>query len=169
MSQANQQIDPVQALHGDCLRYPGGITALARIIGRSAGHLHNKFADSMSAYEITDREADALAARVREKTGGNAYIEAKCALHGGLFVPWPVTGEAGDDDVLQALLDSMQHLGQMARDVSEAKADGIVTPAEYRDIESSGRQLMGQIQSFLQVLRTQVRELPDTTPVRAVK
>jgi hypothetical protein len=171
MSQATKQIpDPVQALHGDCLRYPGGITALALKIGRSPGHLHNKFADSMPAYDITDHEADALASMVREKIGANAYIQSKCALHGGIFVLWPETGEAGDEDVLHALLTSMHDLGEMAQEVAVAKADGIVSPKEFAGIEQSSRKLIGQIHAFIQVLRTQVREItpPATLAVAPI-
>ena len=175
MSQATQQtptaasgIDPVQALHGDCLRYPGGITALARVIARSPGHLHNKFAESDSRYDITDREADALALIVRQRTGATAYIQAKCALHGGIFVPWPEFGEAADEDVLHALLTSMHDLGEMAQSVADAKTDGIVTPEEFSGIEQSSRKLIGQIHAFIQVLRTQVREItPPAAPVVA--
>ena len=58
---ASEKTDAILALHGDAKAYPGGIAALAALIGRSAGVLHNKFADSMPQYEITDREADALA------------------------------------------------------------------------------------------------------------
>lgn len=170
MSQATQQtavlpaIEPIAALHMACMQYPGGITALAKRIGRSPGHLHNKFADGVSAYEITDREADALAAMVRAKTGDNSYIQAKCAQHGGIFVAWPETGEAGDEDVLHALLTSMHDLGEMAQEVANAKSDGVVTPEEYAGIEMSGRKLVGQIHAFLTTLRTQVRELPQPAP-----
>ncbi|NMG56757.1 hypothetical protein GPA23_19445, partial [Aromatoleum aromaticum] len=99
----HEKHDAILALHADAKACPGGIAGLARLIGRSPGVLHNKFADSMPNYEVTDHEADALALAIAEKTGAMGYIEMKCATHGGIFVPL-LDGEAADDDLLAAQL-----------------------------------------------------------------
>jgi hypothetical protein len=158
---ANQGIDPIQTLHMDAKGYPGkpgGITELAQIIGRSVGVLHNKFSAAEERYEITDREADAIAGAIFEKTGSTAYIEAKCAVFGGIFVPLFADGIAADDDVLSSLLDAIRRLGDLARELTEARADGVITPDEFGAIELRARRLQGTIQHAVQVLKSQVCE-----------
>ena len=53
--------DPIDVLHAVLLSMPGGISAAAKAIGRSPGVMHNKFSDQMPHYEVTAREALALA------------------------------------------------------------------------------------------------------------
>lgn len=148
--------DPVQSLHTDAKEYPGGITALAALIGRSAGVLHNKFADS-TAYEITDREADALARAIFTRTGKQGYIEAKCAEHGGVFVPLPAPGEAADDDVLTCILNSLRSLGNLADEVIQARADGVITQDEFTAIEVRDRRIISALLYAMANIKTQVR------------
>lgn len=162
--------DAIRALNAAATEYPvqshghGGIVALAKLIGRSAGVLYNKFSEADDRYEITDREADALALEIFRVTGRTDYIEAKCAAHGGLFVPLPERGEAADDDVLASLLESMQALGDMARELTEARADGLITPAEFSAFELRARRLIARVQSSVQSVKTQVHDEPAVVP-----
>lgn len=152
----SEKTDAVLALHGDAKAYPGGIAALAALIGRSPGVLHNKFADSMPQYEITDREADALAWAIRGKTGGQAYIEAKCSVHGGVFVPLP-EGRAGVEDLMAAQLDMMRRFGELAQEFTEARLDGLITPDEYSALKVAGNRLVRSVLSFVHEIGTQVQ------------
>lgn len=155
--------DPVLALHADAKHYPGGIAALARLIGRSPGVLHNKFSDSMPNYDITDHEADAIALAVLEKTGAAGYIEAKCAAFGGLFVPLP-EGEAGDSDMLQAQLEMMQRFGDLAREFTESRRDGLITLDEVAAMRVAGNRVIRSVHAFLKEVESQVHE--DDAPPR---
>lgn len=151
----SEKTDAIAALHGDAKAYPGGVTALAALIGRSAGVLHNKFSDSMPAYEITDREADALARAIFEKGGAQAYIEAKCAWHGGVFVPMP-EGKANANDLMAAQLDMMRRFGELAQEFTEARLDGLITPDEYSALKVAGHRLVRSVLSFVYGIGTQV-------------
>lgn len=148
--------DAIQALHLDAKRYPGGIAALARIVGRSAGVLHNKFSEAMPTYDITDREADALAAAIREKTGSMAYIEAKCETFGGLFVPLP-DGAAGESDLLQAQLQMMERFGELAREYTDARRDGLITVDEVAAMRVAGHRVITAVHAFLKEVESQVQ------------
>lgn len=147
--------DAIQALHMDAKRYPGGISALAQLLGRSAGVLHNKFAESMPNYDVTDREAFAMACAIRQKLGSLAYIEAKCASFGGLFVPLP-DGEAGESDLLQAQLDMMERFGELAREFTESRRDGLITLDEVAVIRVVGQRLIRAVHAFIKEVETQV-------------
>lgn len=148
--------DAIQALHADAKRYPGGITALAKIIGRSPGILHNKFADSMPNYDVTDHEADALGLAILEKLESTAYIEAKCQTFGGLFVQLP-DGATGESDLLQAQLDMMERFGELARQFTESRRDGLITLDEVAVIRVAGHRLIRAVHEFVKEVETQVR------------
>lgn len=152
----SEKTDAILALHGDAKAYPGGIAALAALIGRSAGVLHNKFADSMPQYEITDREGDALAHAIKGRTGAQGYIEAKCAAHGGVFVPLP-EGRAGVEDLMAAQLDMMRRFGELAQEFTEARADAVITPDEYSALKVAGHRLVRSVLSFVHEVGTQVQ------------
>lgn len=161
-----ERADPVLALHADAKHYPGGIAALARLIGRSPGVLHNKFSDSMPNYDVTDHEADAMGAAVLEKTGATGYIEAKCAVFGGLFVPLPA-GEAGEADLLQAQLEMMHRFGDLAREYTEARGDGLITLDEMAALRVAGNRVIRAVHAFVKEVESQVRE-PECKPLHAV-
>ena len=160
--------DGISGLHADALVFPGGIAALARVVGRSPAVLYNKFSDAEERYEVTDREADALARVIRAKTGRNGYIDAKCACHGGIFVPLP-EGAAADDDVLQAYMEIIQEMGDLSREFCEARADGVIEPLEFARLEQRSRRTIAAIQHFMADLKTLVRELPAPAPATLVR
>lgn len=152
--------DAISALHMAAKSYPGGIARLAKKIGRSEGVLNNKFSEADDRYDVMDREADALALEIRAVTGDTAYIEAKCALFGGVFVPLPESGIAADDDVLSDLLSVMGALGDMARELTEARADGVITPDEFSAFELRAKRVQARVQHSVMTLRSQVVEAP---------
>lgn len=162
--------DPIAALHADAKRYPKGFEGLAKAIGRSVGVLYNKFSEADERYAVTDREADALALEVVSETGLQGYIEAKCATHGGLFVPLP-EGMAGDDDLLQGQLQMMRRFGELAAEFTEARADGLITPDEFAAVRVAGHRAVREVFRFLSDLETRVEEVAPaavSVPLRAV-
>lgn len=160
------QYDGVHALHQDALHYPGGIAALARIIGRSAGVMHNKFSEATDHVQLGDREADALALAIRDRTGGTAYIEAKCATFGGVFVP-VVSGAAGADDVMAAELAMHEQIGKLAHDYAEARSDAVVTDAEYQDLRVQANRVIKAVEVFMREVHSTVE--PSPAPVEVLR
>lgn len=147
----------IRALNDAAEAYPPkGIVTLAKLIGRSPGVLYNKFSEADDRYDLTDREADALALEIKRVTGNQDYIHAKCALHGGVFVQLPEQGVAADDDVLTSLLESMKALGDMARELTEARADGLITPDEFSAYELRARRLITRVHESVQTVKSQV-------------
>lgn len=158
MTHANhEKTDAILALHVDAKAYPGGIAALARLIGRSPGVLHNKFSDAMPNYDVTDHEADALALAIAEKTGAMGYIEAKCETFGGIFVP-TLDGEAAEDDLLQAQLEMMRRFGELAVQFTEARNDGLITRDEMAVLRVAGNRVIRAVHAFLKEVESQVHE-----------
>lgn len=147
--------DPVDVLHLACKAAPGGIAQAAKLIGRSAGIMHNKFSEAMPHYEITVREALALAQQLK----CNAFAEAVCEQFGGTFLPLPV-GRPGEDDLLQAYLGIIQQMGDLSREFTEARADGIIEPDEFRALTLRGHRTVASIMHLLAELESTVRDVP---------
>ncbi|MBS1143383.1 MAG: hypothetical protein H6R14_789 [Proteobacteria bacterium] len=155
--------DPIDALHAVLLSMDGGIAAAAKRVGRSPGIMHNKFSDAMPHYEVTAREAIALAEYAKTKV----YAEAICEYFGGVFVELPA-GMAGDDDVLQAYLSIIQSMGDLSREFTEARSDGIIEPSEFDALKLRAHRTVGAIQRMLAEIESTVREVP-TAGLKAVR
>ena len=155
--------DPIDALHAVLLRMDGDITEAAKRIGRSPGILHNKFSDAMPHYEVTAREALALADYAKT----TVYAEAVCEHFGGVFLTLP-EGAAGDDDVLQAYLGIIQQMGELSKEFTEARADGVIEPAEFQVLKLRGHRTVSAVMRLLAELEGMVRELPPASPIRKV-
>jgi hypothetical protein len=175
--------DPIDVLHAGAKAFPGipahptygfvtdGIAGVARFIGRSAGVLHNKFSQADERYEINVREALAIAQLLRSTTGATSFAEAVALQFDGLFVPLPPEGMAADDDVLTAMLESMRSLGDLAREIHEARADGVITLDEFSAIDLRARRLQATIHTAVQTMRTQVQNVSDdaSAPLKSVR
>lgn len=155
--------DPIAVLHADLLATEGGIKTAAERIGRSAGILHNKFSEAMPHYEITVREAIALA----QPLASQGFIEAMCSQFSGTFLGLPTAAPA-DDDVLQAYLSIIQQMGDLSREFTEARADGVIEPAEFNALKLRGHRTVAGIMHLLAELEGMVRELPPPSPLKKV-
>ncbi|WP_150428854.1 phage regulatory CII family protein [Dechloromonas sp. CZR5] len=155
--------DPIDALHAVLLGLPGGIAAAAKKIGRSPGTMHNKFSEAITTNEVTAREALALA----DYAQTTVYAEAVCEHFGGVFIVLP-TGPAGDDDVLQSYLAIIQQMGELSKEFSDARADGLIDPKEFSALKLRGYRTISAIQLMLAEIETTVRELPSQ-PLVSVK
>jgi hypothetical protein len=155
--------DPIDALHAALLALPGGIAGAAPVVGRSPGHLHNKFSEAMPHYEVTAREAIALS-RYAKST---AYVEALCAEFGGVFLEVPA-GSASDDDVLQSYLDIIRQMGELSKEFTEARADGVIEPAEFEAMKLRASRTVSAIMHMMREIEGMVRELPKPVALSRV-
>jgi hypothetical protein len=159
------QQDPVDVLHAALLASEGGISAAAKAIGRSPGHLHNKFSEAMPHYEVSAREAIALAQQINCL----AYAEAVCRSFGGVFVSLP-NAQPSEDDVLQSYLDIIRQMGELSKEFTEARADGVLERLEFDSIQLRAVRTMSAIQHMIAELGSMVRDLPPngTAPLKRV-
>lgn len=155
--------DPVDVLHSVLLASEGGISAAAKTVGRSPGVLHNKFAESMPHYEVTVREALALARWAKT----TAFAEAVCEQFGGTFLPLP-EGMPGDDDVLQSYLSIIERMGDLSREFTEARSDGVIEQAEFDAIKLRASRTISAIAHMVNDLAQLVREVPPTSSLKKV-
>lgn len=147
--------DPIEVLHGALLRHPGGVSGGAKAIGRSPGILANKFSEAMPHYEVTAREAIALA----QYLGSTLYAEAVAEVFGGTFMALP-QGAPAEDDVLQAYLAIIQQMGELSKEFTEARADGVLETDEFSAIKLRANRTVAAIMHMVAELETMVREVP---------
>lgn len=154
--------DPVRALHDAVEAAPGGLKEAARGIGRSPGVLYNKFSEADPRYDVTVREAVALARWAQTQV----FAEAVAEQFGGVFVPLP-DGESGESDLLQAQLDMMEKFGELAREFTESRRDGLITSDEVAVIRVVGNRLIRSVHAFVKEVESQVQPSP-ASPLHAV-
>lgn len=152
--------DPIAILHAAVEHSPLGIKGAARAIGRSPGILYNKFSESMPHYDVTAREAIALCRAI----GDHGYVDAVCAEFGGMFLPLP-EGPAAEDDVLAASLEMIRQMGDLARELTEARADGLIDEHEFSAMELRGQRMIRAVHTLLQELKSQVQPSTATNVV----
>jgi hypothetical protein len=155
--------DPVEVLHAALLNSKLGIAGAAKAIGRSPQILYNKFSDSMPGNELTGREERALADTIKT----TAYVESVAEYFGGIFFILPA-GVAADDDLLQAYLTIVERMGDLSRDLTQARDDGVIDPAEFDRLSNDGFATMAAIKSMLCELETMVREIPKPNRLKEV-
>lgn len=155
--------DPISVLHAAIDRSSLGFKGAAGAIGRSPGILYNKFSESMPHYDVTVREAVALCRAIDD----SSFVDALCAEFDGIFLPVPV-GSAADDDVLASSLEMMRQMGDLARELAEARADGLIDVQEFAALELRGLRMIRAVYTLLQDLRSQVREVPES-PVSLIR
>lgn len=164
-STQNPARDPVDVLHMASKAYRDkdfgdGIAAVARRIGRSPGILHNKFSESMPSYDLMFREAMAIAHLV----DGQSFVEAVCEQFGGTFLHLP-PGAPAEDDVLQAYLGIIQQMGELSKEFTEARADGVIDPGEFDALKLRAHRTVAAVMHMLAELESMVRELPPPQSV----
>jgi hypothetical protein len=153
----------VDVLRAELSAQPGGISGAAKRIGRSPGVLHNKFSEAMPHYEITVREALALADGVPE----TSFPEVVAEHFEGVFFRLP-QGAQGDDDLLASYLAIGEQLGDLSREFTEARADGIIEPGEFAVLKLRSRRLIAAVMRMESDLQGMVRDVPSPQPVVAL-
>lgn len=153
------QRDPIDVLHAVMLQADGGVAGVAKAIGRSPQVLYNKLSDTMPHYEVSAREALAIAEHLRT----TAYAEAVADYFGGVFFSAPQAA-AADDDVLQSYMDIIRQMGKLSDELTEARADGVIEPAEFQALQLRGRRTMAAVARMLAELEALVRDLPGDAP-----
>ena len=147
--------DPIDVLHAVLLVSKDGIAGAAKAIGRSSGVMYNKFSDAMPQYEVTAREAIALA----DHLDTTVYAEAIAEHFGGVFLSLPA-GAASEDDILQSYLAIIQQMGELSKEFTEARADGVIELDEFNAIQLRGHRTIAAVMHMLVELKGMVRTLP---------
>lgn len=127
--------------------YPGGVAAVAAIIGCKASTLQNKLNPTQTTHKLLASEAEGIL----QLTSDARIMDAVCAQHGGAV--WVnlgrVNGTASDMAMLDNITELVKRVGDLSARVHESLADGVVDRDELARLETATLRLT---QSAFQVL-----------------
>lgn len=125
------------ALYKVARSYPGGVDALAQVMGISPNVLRNKLAPTITSHYPSFEEVSAIVEHCHQAKVADALLPLHALLvrHGmaAFVVPQPAT--VASDDLSQIVCRVMSQVGAVAEAVSDALMDGKVTTAEADLIE----------------------------------
>ncbi len=147
--------DPVRALRDALEATPEGIAGHAKVVARSPGVMYNKFSDADERYEVTVREALALS----RSADTRVFAEAVAEQFGGVFVPLPPAAPT-QYDLQEAFGDVQIEVGKVFAAHKLARADGVVTPQEFAEIEGLAHDAVATLLRLVAEIQATVRPLP---------
>ena len=134
------------------------ITKLARVMGKSektlAAKLNND--DPYDQHHLHLSEAIAIT----ELTDDERILKAWAVSRGKMLVPMPVQS-ASDEELSDLLLSIQEAIGKMAEAIRTSRADGVITEAEYAQVNQRSIQTIEQIMQLDAEIKMMVREWGD--------
>jgi hypothetical protein len=129
--------------------YPGGATALAPLLGKSASTLNHEVDPNYPTAKLG--LADALKLTVLSKDRGvlNAFAMA-CHC---MVLPLPSCADGIDDDTFKGVTRLAREFAEVISQISEVTADGAVSDNELGRVEREASELVSAVQAVLTTLR----------------
>lgn len=129
------------------------VSAIARTMGKNPKTLLAKLNNDIETHQLTLAEA----VGVTDITGDWRIIKAWAYSCGQVLFTLPRQGLT-DDEFSDLLLAQQSGIGQLAESILKARADGVITEADYAGIHGH---VLNSVSSLLQIdeeLKQQVRE-----------
>jgi hypothetical protein len=158
-------MNPIDAVRLMAKHYPGGVDALAVLVGKSGETLRKELA-SAHGYKLGVNDACTISeACIAAKSDHcHAYANAVAVNCGG-FVRLEVREQAPGKTLMSATVGSVSSSTDLLELVTTARADGLVSDNERKDIE---RAVTLSIEKLQHVLAEVQRENETGKPLRAV-
>lgn len=134
------------------------VSDIARKMGKNPKTLITKLSNDVDTHQLTLAEAVAIT----EITDDERILNAWANGNGKVLFALPEGGMT-DDEFSDLLLMNQQQGGDLASCILNARADGVITEAEYADIH---QHILKSVQGLLQLdqeLKSQVRKWGDDT------
>jgi len=129
--------------------YPGGATALAPLLGKSASTLSHEVDPNYPTAKLGLADALKLTLLSKDRTVLNAFAMA-CHC---MVLPLPACADGVDDDTFKGVTRLAREFAEVISQVSEVTADGTVSDNELRRVEREAAELVSAVQAVLTALR----------------
>jgi len=139
--------------------YPGGATALAPLLGKSASTLNHEVEPNYATAKLG--LADALKLTMLSKDRGilNAFAMA-CHC---MVLPLPSSPEGIDDDTFTSVTRMAREFAEVISQIAEVTADGAVSDNELGRVEREAAELVAAVQAVLAALQARNRASKRTS------
>jgi hypothetical protein len=129
--------------------YPGGATALAPLLGKSASTLSHEVDPNYPTAKLGLADALKLTMLSKDRSVLNAFAMA-CHC---MVLPLPACADGVDDDTFKGVTRMAREFAEVIGQISEVTADGRVSDNELRRVESEAAELVSAVQMVLTALR----------------
>jgi len=129
--------------------YPGGATALAPLLGKSASTLSHEVDPNYPTAKLGLADALKLTLLSNDRTVLNAFAMA-CHC---MVLPLPACADGIDDDTFKGVTRLAREFAEVISQISEVTADGAVSDNELRRVDTEATELVSAIQAVLTGLR----------------
>ena len=129
--------------------YPGGATALAPLLGKSASTLNHEVDPNYPTAKLGLADALKLTLLSKDRSVLNAFAMA-CHC---MVLPLPACADGIDDDTFKGVTRLAREFAEVISQISEVTADGAVTDNELRRVEGEAAELVSAVQAVLTTLR----------------
>jgi hypothetical protein len=142
--------------------YPGGATTLGPLIGKNPATLSHEVNPHYPTAKLGLEDAVRLSMLTRDLRIASAFAsEVNCML-----LPLPDPGV--EPSSFQVLATMAREFAELVARVTEASADGHVTPNEARAVEREASELVASVQATVRHLNSMVREPSRMDSAKAV-
>jgi hypothetical protein len=121
-----------------CRRYPGGITAVAHLLGMGVDTLQKKLSPTCDTHHLNVDEAEAIDLLLTDKAGAIEHAR----LNGLACIPLPTFSEEGS--IARGMSDIAREFGDVLRAFDEMMKDNRVTPNECEGVQRQILELHGE-------------------------
>lgn len=142
------EMNSTDALYAIARKYPGGIEALAKRMGKSAGMLYKKLERGSDQHHLRDDEFDEIVALCAAARVPDAYLplRAKAWRHGHVAVKLPDLDSKSSSELAEMVVRVFKEGGDVARIIDEkTQDDGRITRQELPDVEREIEQAIGAL------------------------
>jgi hypothetical protein len=129
--------------------YPGGATALAPLLGKSASTLSHEVDPNYPTAKLGLADALKLTMLSKDRSVLNAFAMA-CHC---MVLPLPACADGVDDDTFKGVTRMAREFAEVIGQISEVTADGRVSDNELRRVEREATELVSAVQMVLTALR----------------
>jgi hypothetical protein len=129
--------------------YPGGATALAPLLGKSASTLSHEVDPNYPTAKLGLADALKLTMLSKDRSVLNAFAMA-CHC---MVLPLPACADGVDDDTFKGVTRMAREFAEVIGEISAVTADGRVSDNELRRVEGEAAELVSAVQMVLTALR----------------
>jgi hypothetical protein len=128
--------------------YPGGVEALAAIVGTSADLLRKKLNPNITTHNLNARDAQ----KVADLTQDHRILQSMCAIFGaGYFILPDIDGDEGA--LFERGAELMREVGELMDTVRTSLDDGRVDRDEVKALEKSLLEVMAVAKSLVETAK----------------